>query len=238
VTPLPRHWVGGRVGPTALYNALSVVLPPLERAVIRAARGAEVEDAALVRQIRELCAQEGDHSREHGRLNARIAAHGLPVAAIDRRWERGLRRIEARLSRRSRLAAAAAVEHVTAVMSCGLLRRPARWLGGAPDDVMALWRWHAEEEAEHCAVMFDTYAASGGGWVRRVAVGAAVFVALSVGIAAVIAILLAADGGRGLRASPGLLVFVGAGVAPFLPITAAYVLPGFHPRWIGLPARV
>ena len=50
-----------------------------------------------------------------------------------------------------------------------LLREP-RMRDPMDPSVRSLWLWHALEESEHKAVAFDVYKATGGGYLRRVAI--------------------------------------------------------------------
>ena len=59
-----------------------------------------------------------------------------------------------------------AAEHVTAIIS-DLLLTDKQWLENAEPKVAALWRWHAIEEIDHKAVVFDLYQSLGlGYWTR------------------------------------------------------------------------
>lgn len=169
---VPRHWHGGRRSITRFFDNLSVFFPAGERffvASVRAFHDAVADEPALRRAVRDFCAQEGIHGREHRRYNAMLAAQGLPVDDMERRVERLLARVSAKTSPRWQLAITASLEHFTALLGHILLERP-ELLEGADPTMAALWRWHAAEENEHKAVAFDVYLAAGGTYGERVRV--------------------------------------------------------------------
>lgn len=171
---VPRAWHGGRRAVTAFFDGLSVFFPEGERFFIASVRAHadrlhEVSDAALLRDVRGFCGQEGVHSREHDRYNAHLADQGYPVKDMERRVTRILRFVSKTSPKRVQLAATCALEHFTALMGHFLLEEP-RNLEGAHPEMAALWRWHAAEENEHKSLAFDVYRAAGGNEVERGAV--------------------------------------------------------------------
>ena len=81
---------------------------------------------------------------------------GLPAKKMEKRVDRLLNFVKARVSPISQLSATIALEHFTAIMADRLLRKP-DLIAGADARLTALWRWHALEETEHKAVAFDVY---------------------------------------------------------------------------------
>jgi predicted metal-dependent hydrolase len=112
--------------------------------------------------------QEATHRRIHQLFNEHLSRQGLV-----NHWEpRILRRVKLleRLAHdepRNLLAATAAIEHLTALMSQYLLSHPAV-LEGAEPRLQNLWLWHACEESEHRCTAFDLYRALGGNETWRV----------------------------------------------------------------------
>lgn len=165
--PLPEDWLGGDPFRSQLLNALSMMFPAGEQFFMEAARAAlpMVEDADRREEIRRFIAQEATHSHLHRQMNARLAAQGL------RNWVEPVILWRIRLSRRfgvlDNLAIGMAYEHFTAAFGTMVLRHP-EWLADAPDPWRVLWTWHAVEECEHRAVLFDLYRMLGGGYGRRV----------------------------------------------------------------------
>jgi predicted metal-dependent hydrolase len=166
---VPRHWHGGRRAITLFFDNLSLLFPVGERFFIASVRAhaASIQEDPLKREVEAFCAQEGVHCREHARYNQRLAEHGYPAVALERRLSAALQRTARLASRHWRLAITCALEHFTAVMGHILLSDD-RLLHRAHPEMAALWRWHAIEETEHKAVAFDVYRAAGGGYLGRV----------------------------------------------------------------------
>ena len=181
-TSVPRYWLGGRRSVSLLFNNLSVFFPPGERffvASVKAYRD-RIRDPNLRAQVNAFCSQEGIHSREHMRYNDMLRTQGFPVAEMERRVEKILRRV--RLDpKRIQLAVTVCLEHFTALLAELLLASefaspgefPAaaeKVLEGAHPAMAALWLWHAAEESEHKAVAFDVFESVGGSYGERAVV--------------------------------------------------------------------
>lgn len=166
---VPRYWNGGRRSVSAFFDNLSVFFPVGERFFVRSVRAHQsfVKGERLAREVRAFLGQEGVHAREHERYNEMLQRHGYPVEAMEKRVEALLKRVAKRSSENTQLAVTCALEHFTALLGRMLLGNP-RLLDGAHPAMAALWRWHAAEENEHRALAYDVYAASGGGYARRV----------------------------------------------------------------------
>ena len=140
------------------WNTLSLIAPMTERALILTMRKAkkEVTDPRLLADIDAFIAQEGLHTREHRRLNDRLAALGHdPEEAI----EDGNRRLDAYLERvdlETALAMTIAGEHLIYSMS-HLFLADERLSKGMHREVKRLFEWHCLEEIEHQGVAHDVY---------------------------------------------------------------------------------
>jgi predicted metal-dependent hydrolase len=172
-TPLPRHWNGGDAFRTALFNALSMSFPAGEQSFIDSVKKGLAALPASARErfeaeARGFIGQEATHRRIHQLFNEHLSHQGLV-----NHWEpRILRRVKLlqRLAHdepRTLLAATAAIEHLTALLSEYLLSHPAV-LEGAEPRLQNLWLWHACEESEHRCTAFDLYRALGGNETWRV----------------------------------------------------------------------
>jgi predicted metal-dependent hydrolase len=172
-TPLPRHWNGGDAFRTALFNALSMSFPAGEQSFIDSVKKGLAALPASTRErfeaeARGFIGQEATHRRIHQLFNEHLSHQGLV-----NHWEpRILRRVKLleRLAHdepRTLLAATAAIEHLTALLSEYLLSHPAV-LEGAEPRLQNLWLWHACEENEHRCTAFDLYRALGGNETWRV----------------------------------------------------------------------
>jgi uncharacterized protein len=164
-----RHWNGGDAYRTQLFNALSMSFPRGEQLFIDAVRDVPQEcltDPVLRAEVRDFIGQEATHRHLHTQYNKGLEQHGLPYTREEKLKKR-LARVD-KLGVLDRLAITCALEHYTAVLADGVLRRP-DWLDGAEPHMKTLWYWHAVEETEHKGVAFDAYVAAGGGYRRRVA---------------------------------------------------------------------
>lgn len=162
---VPRHWHPRGRSVTRFFDNLSVFFPLGERFFMASVQ-AYRDVAPDARAIRDFCAQEGIHGREHERYNAMLAAQGIDVDAMEARVAWILSAVTRTAPPRWRLAATAALEHFTALLGRELLERP-EILEGADPTMAALWRWHATEENEHKAVAYDVYLAAGGNYPER-----------------------------------------------------------------------
>ena len=118
----------------------------------------------LGNEIHAFVVQEAFHTREHLAFNKLVANTGYSTDAMTERTRAVLRPFEAKAALRQ-LGLTMALEHFTALFAHEVLTRERR-LSPAPQDVRALWRWHAMEEIEHKAVAFDTFAALTQSWAR------------------------------------------------------------------------
>jgi uncharacterized protein len=163
-TPIGRYWNGGSVARTAVFNALNMCLPIIERmsieSLMRAARVLTDErDAALRKEIDALVDQEAHHLIAHSVINTQLADHGLR-----NKWGGRMAKRSLGMSRRSLLFAVGVtvcVKHLTVVFSRWIFETP-EVLKGAEPQMHDLWHWHASEELEHRAVAFSVHNALGG----------------------------------------------------------------------------
>lgn len=140
------------------WNALSIMAPTTERAAMRVLRNARksIDDPELRADIDAFLKQEGLHTREHRRFNARLAALGYEadaaIASADCAVDAYLDRVDARAG----LALVIAGEHLIYALARDLLGDP-RVLDGMDPEVKRLFLWHALEEVEHQSVAHDVY---------------------------------------------------------------------------------
>lgn len=170
-TPFARQWAGGDAFRTAWFNALSMSFPFGEQFFIDSVREGlkklpDTQRETFAAEVQGFIGQEATHRRIHGLFNAQLAAQGH-VNTWEPRAMRRLKRIEG-FDVRHHVAATAATEHLTAILSEYLLSRPTV-LEGAEPRLRTLWLWHAAEESEHRSTAFDLYRALGGNerWRRR-----------------------------------------------------------------------
>ncbi len=187
-------------------------------------------------QIAAFLSQEAAHTREHIIFNSQIAVYNPSMAAMQARAEARLTIARTRLPLQQ-LGETIALEHLTAILADALLS-DSRHLAGAPNNIQAMWRWHAIEEIEHKAVAFDTFVAATGSlssvrrWSLRVSTMTMSTWQLIATMGCNISDSFATDGINRSAAWARLLgyLLVRPGILrQALPGYFAYFLPGFHP---------
>ena len=162
---LAHDWVEGDPFKTAWFNAMSITFPLGEKFFIDSVRhyAPQVTDPTLAAAVRNFCAQEGFHRREHQRYNEVLCeARGYDLEAMEGPLRKRIKLVSSHLPAIQKLAATAGVEHITAILAEQLLSDDNALMDADPA-VTELFRWHAAEEMEHKAVAFDVYRAIGGG---------------------------------------------------------------------------
>lgn len=230
----PRVWHPGGRGVTIFLNNLSVFFPAGERFFVRSVKkhARFVTDPVLQAEVKEFCAQEAIHGREHVRYNEWLASLGYPVVEMERRVERILNVVKRVVPPRLQLAATAALEHFTALMGQQILS-DGRLLAGAHEELVRLWRWHALEENEHRHVAYDVFLAAGGTRFERslvMAVATVIFwlkvIEQQLRMMAADGILL--DGGEWAKFLRFMFVDPGA-MRELWSLYLPYYAEGFHP---------
>lgn len=151
------RWNGHGPLTTHYMNALSVFFPEGERFFIHSVRNYrdQITDPELKQAVTAFIGQEAMHGREHEDYNARIAAAGMPAEQMEAFIKAGLIQFK-KFPKPLQLAITVALEHFTAIYADLLLKEP-RLLEGADPVLAKMWQWHALEETEHKAVVFDVY---------------------------------------------------------------------------------
>jgi len=229
----PRYWHGGSAFRSLFWTQLSTAFGPGERFFIDSARAlrSHIDDPALNQEFAEFCRQEGHHTAQHAKFDRINAAMGIDVARCGRRYARWLDLGRRMLGPRARLGITCALEHLTSGWADMMFERPDLSEGGDPR-VLALWRWHAIEEAEHRGTCFDVYVAAGGGYLTRVStllLAWSLILLISVvntlRLQATEGRLFTADTARGLG-----YLFGSRGIVTYLlPAFVRYLSPRFHP---------
>lgn len=239
VDPLrARFWHGGRRAVTAFWDNLSLFFPEGERFFMESvnAHRSFVTDPALQQQVRDFCAQEGFHRREHARYNALLASFGYPIAAMEHRILRTLNRVRRLLPKRWQLGVTVALEHFTSLMGT-LVFSANDGLAGADPVMASMWRWHALEENEHKTVAFDVFRAAGGTWLERCLIMFGTTLIFWGKVVSQQTRMMWADGTLfNLREHVDLLRFLFrpyGGIHRILPEYLAYFSPRFHPAHEG-----
>ena len=156
--PMPLHFVDGDLLMSHIMATLSATFPKGEQFFIDSVRNYRdsIDDPELNQQVTGFIGQEVMHGREHDRFNGVLAEMGYPTRFVDDLTGRAMRLMQ-RLPKPVQLAITAAAEHFTSVLAEQLLEDDAFRDQDLPDDVKALFQWHALEESEHKSVAFDVY---------------------------------------------------------------------------------
>jgi predicted metal-dependent hydrolase len=173
-------WYAGRVHKTLLLNAWWMIFPELERLMIDAVRNAT---PARDPRTRSFFVQEAVHADVHQQGLAVLRRHGVPVDRVVGRMRfitTGILKPAAALLLRlagppAVLAIFASAEHWTAGVAVGEIDTFDE--EHRDSDIARMFLWHASEELEHRAVVYDLFRAHHGhiGW-RYFGFAAATFV--------------------------------------------------------------
>lgn len=231
---LDRHWMGGDPVATHILNGLQLTLPALELFMVRsvAAVMPTIDDERLRTEAEGFARQEGSHAREHRRYLRWMANRGYRFERQLAWQDTLLRGLDRYTPVSLRLAICAGMEHYTALLGHDILAiRP---FDAASPQMRALIQWHAAEEIEHKAVVFDLLEQTNPSYLLRVLgllIGTALMVGLGgAGTVSLLAQEVRAGGFRALKAPPRES---GPPLSPpLLPLVAQalrYLKPGFHP---------
>lgn len=234
---MPRFWLGGDAFKTRFFDAMSTLFPEGEKFFIQCVRDYrdEIRDPELQRQVKDFIYQEGQHSMAHGVFNDRLKQQGVKVDAIEEESRVVLAFFRRKLPRQVTLAQTAAVEHFTAFMAHGFMKRSQLFQNADPR-MRALYYWHAVEEIEHKAVAFDVLQkVAGAGYFTRILPMLWVSLMFPLHIFMVMSHMFKVDGfsfwQRTKLWAKGLFWLYGPGglIPPLLADYFAYYKPGFHP---------
>lgn len=236
-TGFARYWHDDSPFITTFWDALSQAFPSGEKFFIDAVRDVRGEldpekDCALLQEMEEFVRQEAHHTTQHRKFNRLVGEQGYDVTKMEQRYQRTLDNVRRILDTRGMLAVTMALEHFTAGFAHQYLTNPELSRGADPR-VVALWAWHAAEEAEHKSTAFDVYDRLGGGYLRRVTVlGTAWFLIIYLTLRNQHDMLVRDSKRWNLRDNlRGLRYLLGRRglVSSMLPSFLAYYRPGFHP---------
>ncbi len=154
----PRLWFGGLIGPTALYNVMSVIATEVETFFIRDGRELlkEVKNPVLRREMQEFLRQEANHSLIHARYNRLLTDRGYPVEETRRAVQKVLGRLGKTTSLQTRIAVVIAGEHILAELGMPIIENP-DMMKDADPVIRNMFEWHLYEEQEHKSVVMDAY---------------------------------------------------------------------------------
>ena len=148
---------------TAFIAVLSGTFPPGEQMFIESVRHFKerVTDPKLLDDVRDFTRQEAHHTNQHKLANEKLESLGWKAQKIEKRVEKAIALLNAKRSKRERLAATVCLEHITAIVAEYVLTHP-KQLEGMHPSIKYMMIWHAIEEIEHKSVAFDVYITTGG----------------------------------------------------------------------------
>jgi hypothetical protein len=166
---IPRHWFGDNAMQTHIFNGLNLVFPDGERFFVRSVMDHvdQIDDPALLAQVRGFAGQEGRHAHEHERYFATMRAQGYRIDKFLRRFHKFTALSTKFYPAALRLSVTAGAEHYTATLGAFALANPR--LGEAHPVMRKLIAWHAMEEIEHKAVAFDVLQKTHPSYLLRIA---------------------------------------------------------------------
>lgn len=148
-TPLISYlWASLSAGATPIESFfIKVLLPTLE--TIEA-------DDKLLKDCRDMIAQEAQHSSVHNKLNKQLASQGYDFEAVQENDAIVLSKMTSGLSPVDMLGVVAAGEHSLYSFAQIWFQNP-EMRNSMHDQARRLFHWHFLEEAEHGAVSHDQY---------------------------------------------------------------------------------
>jgi predicted metal-dependent hydrolase len=234
---IPRFWNDGDPFKTRFFDAMALTFPLGERYFISSVRAYrdQIQDPALLQEVKDFTRQEGQHGIVHTQFNKRIESQGVDVPGVERRLASKFQWNLKYWSKSFNLAYTAAAEHLTAMMGTTMVERESI-ANGFNTHMRALWTWHAIEEIEHKAVAFDVLTkVARPGYFTRVAAMVWFSIEYPLAVAVIMNRMFKADGfgffKRAALWAKGLWWFYKPG-GVFLPALGyyfSYYKPGFHP---------
>lgn len=235
---IPKYWMGNDAFKTRFFDAMSTLFPVGEKFFITSVREFRdgITDPKLQQDVKDFTRQEAQHSMVHRQYNDRLKAQGIDIDAITQQLENMFFVDAPKVSTPTqRLAATAALEHLTSMMcTCFFERR--ELLEASDPRVRAMYAWHAIEEVEHKAVAFDVLVqVAKAGYLQRNLSMLTVTFGFPLTVARIMNHMFKVDGFSfwqrvGLWAK-GLWWFYKPGglFIPTIGYYLAYYKPGFHP---------
>ncbi|MBS0290734.1 MAG: metal-dependent hydrolase [Proteobacteria bacterium] len=165
----PKHWNDNCPIKTHIFNAIAILAPAFERLAISSVLPYKhkIPPGALRDQVLGFIGQESAHGSEFMRYNLILKSQGYDTKRLEKSNLKNFKWVAKKLSAKMHLSLTLAAEHLTAIIS-DLVLRDRQWLQNAALPHCALWRWHAIEEIEHKAVVFDLYESIQGGYFVRI----------------------------------------------------------------------
>ena len=149
------------------FHTFSLIIPRGEDFFMGAVRyfsGHLFKASHLREQVPIFLSQEGAHAYFHQELNKKIATHYPFREAFDKKYLSMLPFWVER-SMKHQLTCTVCLEFLTYILAREILKGPI--ISGAEREVKSFWQWHAIEEIDHKAFVFDLYQELGFSYKRR-----------------------------------------------------------------------
>lgn len=153
---IPRYWYANDPYKTRVMDGMQLYFPEGERYFITSVRPfrEQISDPILAKHVKDFTRQEGQHGIAHTQFNQLLRDQGMPVDEMLAMQKKRNNFWLTRFSQEFNLALTGAFEHFTALLAEGFFSRK-QVMEGADPRVKALFAWHAIEEMEHKAVVFN-----------------------------------------------------------------------------------
>lgn len=170
---VPEYWMNGSAGLTHFMTALSALFPDGEKFFVDSVRAVrndpKLADLAMQKEISAFIGQEAMHSKEHVGFNQSANFYGHDVKGLEKKTNTVIQTLRKGFTRLVKplgitqemvdLTATTALEHFTATIASQLLRNEQMQAKMNDETMYRLWMWHAVEENEHKAVVYDVFEA-------------------------------------------------------------------------------
>ncbi len=188
---VPEYWMNGSASLTHFLTALSALFPDGEQFFVDSVRAVRYhpllkDNAAAQKEISAFIGQEAMHSKEHVGFNQSANNYGHDVAALERKTNTVIQTARKVAGKALKfvgvsqemfdLTATTALEHFTATIAAELLKNTEIQSLMKDKTMYKLWMWHAVEENEHKAVVYDVYEAIHGRGLKAYAMRTSVMV--------------------------------------------------------------
>lgn len=248
---VPRYWAGHDAGLTHFMTALSALFPDGEKFFVDSTRAVrhdpKLADPRLQKEISAFIGQEAMHSKEHVAFNASAEKYGYPVKALEKMTAKVIGRVADGALKVLKpfgftreiigLTGTCALEHFTATIASELMTNTDVQAMFKDDTMYRLWMWHAVEENEHKAVVYDVYTALYGQGIKAYGMRSAAMVIAMVAIfltqSYFTARLMQQDNKLTWRDSKYMIKFMYGRhgfISKQIPELLAFFRPNFHPN--------
>lgn len=168
---VPEYWMNGSAGLTHFMTALSALFPDGEKFFVDSTRAVrndpKLADPYMQKEISAFIGQEAMHSKEHVGFNQSANFYGHDVKGLEKKtntviqtFRKGFLKVAKPFGITQEmidLTATTALEHFTATIASQLLRNEEIQIKMTDETMYRLWMWHAVEENEHKAVVYDVF---------------------------------------------------------------------------------